>query len=47
MELYLAIPQIAYEGIWSEPAGQVIIEAQEIKLLVFDVDREVIAKWIN
>jgi hypothetical protein len=45
--LYLAVPRLAYEGVWTEPAGRIMIEAQSLKLVVFDIEQEVIIRWIN
>lgn len=45
-ELYLAVPQEAYEGIFSEPLGHLLIEQATLRLLVFDEELEVIQQWI-
>lgn len=45
--LYLAISQRAWEGIFSEPLGQLMLERQRLRLIVFDVKTERIIKWIN
>lgn len=46
MPLYLAMPNAAYEGIWSEELGQGLIESEGIKLLVFDPITEEIVQWL-
>ena len=45
--LYLAIPKAAWEGIFSEELGQLMIERQHLRLIVFDVKTERIIKWIS
>ncbi len=45
--LYLAIPETAYEGIWTEPAGRVIIENLNVKLIVYKVEKEEIIRCIK
>ena len=44
--LYLAIPQLAYEQIFTIPLGQILIQTNTLRLIVFDPDREVVLKWI-
>jgi hypothetical protein len=45
-QLYLAVPNAAYEGIWTEEIGQGLIESVGIKLLVFDPIAEEIIRWL-
>ena len=44
--LYLAIHQEAYVDVFEDPIGQVLLENQRLKLLVFDEFEEVILRWI-
>lgn len=44
--LYLAIPQRAYEGIFLEPLGQLMIGREQIRLLVFDEIEGEVVQWI-
>jgi hypothetical protein len=44
--LYLAISQRVYEGIFTEPLGQLILNRIQINLLVFDEQLARIVKWI-
>jgi XisH protein len=44
--LYLAIRNITYESIFEEPIGQLMIEDENLKLIVFNSNEEVIVKWI-
>jgi hypothetical protein len=45
--LYLAISIETYEGIFSEPLGELMVETQHLKLLVFDEAQEVILQWVD
>lgn len=45
--LYLAISIETYEGIFSEPLGELMVETQHLKLLVFDEVQEVILQWVD
>jgi hypothetical protein len=45
--LYLAIPNHAWEGIFSERLGRLVIERQQLRLIVFDAVQGGIIKWIN
>ncbi len=45
-ELYLAVRAAVFESIFEEPIGQVLLENQRLKLVVFDPQTEVIVKWI-
>lgn len=45
--IYLAIDTKAYKGIFSEEIGKLIIESSDLKLIIFDVEREVIVEWID
>lgn len=45
--LYLAITQEVYQDFFSKPAVQDVIDAYEIRLIVFDLDRQEIVEWIR
>lgn len=45
--LYLAVPELAYNGILSEKIGQSVIKRAEIRLIIFDPEREEIVQWID
>jgi hypothetical protein len=45
--LYLAVPKTAWEGIFSEELGQLMIERQQLRVIVFDEKTERIIKWIS
>jgi len=45
-ELYMAIPSFAFDGIFSEPVGQLTITRQRLKLIVFSDKDERIIQWI-
>ena len=44
--LYLAVDVKPYDGIFSEPIGQLMVENQRLNLVVFNKSEEVILKWI-
>jgi hypothetical protein len=44
--LYLAVRDITYESLFEEPIGKLMIEAEKLKLIVFDSNREIISQWI-
>jgi len=46
-ELYLAIEEKTYNGIFSEPIGNLIVTGEQINLIVFSSDKEEIIKWIS
>lgn len=45
--LYLAVRDITYESLFTEPIGQLMIEDEKLKLIVFDSSQEVILQWIH
>lgn len=45
--LYLAVRDITYESLFAEPIGQLMIEDEKLKLIVFDSAQEVILQWIH
>ncbi len=46
-ELYLAVPSFTYDGIFSEPLGQLLIRKEYLKLIVFEETKERIRQWIS
>lgn len=44
--LYLAIPSFAYGSAFSDELGQLLIEEQQLKLLVFEENQEDALRWI-
>lgn len=44
--LYLAVHKDAYEDLFEDPIGQLLLENQRLCLLVFDPHTEEIQKWI-
>lgn len=47
MELYLAISLSAYEGRFIDDIGTLLLEDYDIKLIIFDGQKEEITKWIR
>jgi hypothetical protein len=45
--LYLAVPRNVEEGILSSELGRAAVEDYQLRLIVFDPDKEQIAKWIE
>ena len=46
-ELYLALPQQAMDGIFGEELGKLAIRYYNLKIIVFDVQKESIIQWIT
>lgn len=44
--LYLAVHEEVYTDIFDEPLGQLLIEDYQLRLMVFDLNEEVVLKWI-
>ncbi|MCI0693676.1 XisH family protein [candidate division KSB1 bacterium] len=44
--LYTAIREAVFVDVFKEPIGEVLLENQRIRLIVFDPQTEVIVKWI-
>lgn len=47
LPLYMAVPVSAYRGILSEEIGIQTLKHNQIRLLVFDPEREEIVRWID
>ena len=45
--LYLAVPLRVYEGLLTERFGQLIIRRLDLRVLVFDHQKERVVQWIN
>lgn len=43
--LYLAVPLDTYDTFFQLPFGQAAISHHQLKLIVYDVDKEVIKTW--
>jgi hypothetical protein len=46
-EIWLAIPLDIFQSQFQRKATQKIVETLNIKLVVYDVENEVIVEWIN
>ena len=44
--LYLAIPNYAFEAVFADELGELIVEEQGLRLLVFDPNQEKSLQWI-
>ncbi|NEN94937.1 MAG: hypothetical protein F6K50_05175 [Moorea sp. SIO3I7] len=45
--LYLAIRKVIFNRLFTEEIGQMLLEDNTLKIIVFDPEEEVIIKWIN
>lgn len=45
--LFLAIKKSAYEEIFEEPIGKILLKRKLINLIIFDENKEVILQWIS
>lgn len=45
--LYLAVRDVIYGSFFEEPIGQILIEDENLKLIVFDAEKEEILQWKN
>ncbi len=45
--LYLAIRRTVFRELFEEPLGQLLIENERLKLIIFDPDTEAIVRWID
>jgi hypothetical protein len=45
--LYLAVPLRVYEGLLTERFGQLIVRRLDLRVLVFDHQKERVVQWIN
>ncbi|MCB1191186.1 MAG: fatty-acid synthase [Leptospiraceae bacterium] len=46
-KLYMAIPNYAYIGVFSEPTGQLIIKKEQLKIIIFNEKEGRINQWIQ
>ena len=44
--LYLAFPVWAYNSLFDEPVGQLLLKNNRLKLIVYEPNQEVIQRWI-
>jgi hypothetical protein len=45
--VFLAVPLKVYDGILSEPLGQMVLIDLNVRVLVFDPDKREVAQWIS
>lgn len=45
-ELYLAVPHRTYKSTFQDELGQILLQNELLRLIVFDEDKEVIIAWI-
>lgn len=44
--LYLAVPERAYDEVFADRLGQLVVRKQRLSLLIFDEEQERIVQWI-
>ena len=44
--LYLAVPQFAFDETFQIEIGTILLEDQTVRLVVFEVEKEIITQWI-
>lgn len=45
--LYLAVPEDTYLAFFTLPFTQMVIAQQQVNVLVYDIEQEVIVKWLE
>ena len=45
-ELYLAVPEVAAQGIFQEEIGALVLRRQSVPLLSFDPEEQEVRRWI-
>ncbi|TVQ44640.1 MAG: fatty-acid synthase [Gloeocapsa sp. DLM2.Bin57] len=45
--LYLAIREEVYNDLFTEPIGQLLLNNKQIKLIIFNSDKQELKAWIN
>jgi XisH protein len=43
--LFMAVRDVTYHALFEEPIGQLMIEDENLKLIVFDAEKEEILQW--
>lgn len=43
--LYMAVRDVIYHSLFEEPIGQILIEDEQLKMIVFNLEQEVIVEW--
>ena len=45
--LYIAIPEQAYDEIFAEEIGKLVVQKHQINLLVYNIEKQEISQWIS
>ena len=45
--LYLAVPRRIYDSLLNEPFGHLVVTRVQLRLLVFDEQKEKVVKWVS
>lgn len=43
--LYLAVRDVVFQSLFEEPIGQILIEDEDLRIIVFNLEEEVIVQW--
>lgn len=44
--LYLAVRKATYQDVFDDPMGKLLLDNRQVRLIVFDDDKETILQWI-
>ena len=45
--LFLAVPKLVFEGLFTEPIGRLVIQKGKTRLISFDPESEEIVEWLR
>ena len=45
--LFLAVPEDAYEELFTDEFGRLTIEEEELRIIIYQPDEKTISKWIK
>jgi hypothetical protein len=46
-KLFLAVPEIAYDTFFQKEFPQLILQEYQVEILIYDIENEVIVKWLS
>lgn len=45
--LYLAVPSVIYNDFFNLPFTQTVVSENQLKIIIYDIDKEEIVEWLN
>jgi hypothetical protein len=45
--LYLAVPSVIYQNFFTLPFTQAVVHENQLRIVIYDVDREEIVEWLS